>query len=62
MRVKAVEILLPFAAAQIDAEAGGIDAGLSDAGIAHGLLGRADGETGVPAAQFPDRGIFAHVG
>ena len=41
---EAIEILLPFAAAQIDAEPRGIELGVQHARVVHRLLGGAGGE------------------
>ena len=50
---EAVEVLLPLAAAGVDAEAGRIEAAVQHAGIGHGLLGGADGEMRMPALVLP---------
>ena len=59
---EAVEILLAFAAAGVDAEAGGIELAEIQARVGHGLLGGADGEVGVPALVLPIVRVLAHVG
>ena len=53
-----MEVLLPFAAAEINAETGRIDLALFEPGVAHGLGGRADGKAGVPTVMLPGRRIF----
>ena len=58
---KAGEILLAFAAAEIDAEARGIAMVFVEAGVLHRLLGGAGGEARVAAAIFPAVGIFAGI-
>ena len=63
---EAVEVLLPLAAAHVDAEAGRVvDAHLRqvlEARVGHRLLGGADGEMRVPPLKFPVFGFFAGLG
>ncbi len=59
---KAVEVLRAFPAAGVNAEAGGIQRGVLQAGVADGFLGGPDGKTGVTTLILPVGRVQSHVG